>query len=179
MKLSLVCGVAVAALVSSAQADVVISFTNFTAAGFQFSQIATPGSLVGNITGVSVNATLTSSVGFTYADDLCVYIDVQPLSLNGLVQIGGFSDMFAAQRFFWATGDSPAAGTVVSGTATLAPAIAASTPNLGVWLGNGYGATGTSGTWTGTVTLHGVNAAPTPGAIALLGLAGFVARRRR
>ena len=50
-----------------------------------------------------------------------------------------------------------------------------------VWIGNGYGATGTSGKWTGTVTLHGVNvvAVPAPGALALLGLAGLAGRRRR
>jgi hypothetical protein len=48
-----------------------------------------------------------------------------------------------------------------------------------IWLGNGYGAAGTSGTFTGTITLIGVNAVPAPGAIALLGLAGLAGRRRR
>jgi MYXO-CTERM domain-containing protein len=48
-----------------------------------------------------------------------------------------------------------------------------------VWIGNGYGAAGTSGTWTGTVTLHGVDFVPAPGAAALLGLAGLASRRRR
>ena len=48
-----------------------------------------------------------------------------------------------------------------------------------IWLGNGYGAAGTSGTWTGSITLVGVNAVPAPGALALLGVAGFAARRRR
>jgi hypothetical protein len=48
-----------------------------------------------------------------------------------------------------------------------------------IWLGNGYGASGTSGTFTGTITLIGVNAVPAPGAIALLGLAGLAGRRRR
>ncbi len=50
--------------------------------------------------------------------------------------------------------------------------------DLNVWIGNGYSFAGSSGTWTGTVTLHGVNV-PAPGAIALLGLAGLTARRRR
>ena len=48
-----------------------------------------------------------------------------------------------------------------------------------IWLGNGYGASGTSGTWTGSITLIGVNAVPAPGAIALLAAAGFAGRRRR
>ena len=49
-----------------------------------------------------------------------------------------------------------------------------------VWIGNGYGAAGTSGTWSGTLTLIGVTEnVPAPGAIALVGLAGLVGRRRR
>jgi MYXO-CTERM domain-containing protein len=48
-----------------------------------------------------------------------------------------------------------------------------------IWLGNGYGASGTSGTWTGSITLIGVNAVPAPGAVALLGVAGLAAGRRR
>lgn len=173
------CGVAAVALASSASADVVVSFTNFTATGFQFSQIAAPGAVVGSLTGVSIEATLIASTAFTYADDLCVYVDEIPLSLNGLAQIGGYSELSAAQRYFWPSGSSDALGTVVSGTVMLGSAIDMSIPNLSIWLGNGYGAAGTSGTWTGTVTLHGLNAVPTPGSIALLGLAGLAGRRRR
>ena len=50
-------------------------------------------------------------------------------------------------------------------------------PTMSIWIGNGYGAAGTSGTWTGSITLLGVT--PAPGAIALVGLAGLVGRRRR
>jgi hypothetical protein len=171
---------AVAALSSSAAfADVTISFTNFTATGFQFSQVAAPGTLSGSITGVSVNATLTASTNFTYADDLCVYLDVIPLSTAGLVQVGGYSDLSASQRYFWTTGGSDAPGTVVSGTVNFLTPVAMSTRDLSVYLGNGYGAGGTSGTWTGSITLLGVTAVPAPGAVALLGLAGLVGRRRR
>jgi MYXO-CTERM domain-containing protein len=55
----------------------------------------------------------------------------------------------------------------------------AANPTQSIWIGNGYGAAGTSGTWTGTITLLGVTAVPAPGAVALLGLAGFCSRRRR
>ncbi|MEI6879145.1 MAG: MYXO-CTERM sorting domain-containing protein, partial [Planctomycetota bacterium] len=48
-----------------------------------------------------------------------------------------------------------------------------------IWIGNGYSYAPTSGTWTGSITLLGVNAVPAPGAIALVGLAGLVGRRRR
>ena len=183
MKCSLLSGLAVAiassAASSLASADVTISFSNFSATGFQFSQIAAAGSLVGSLTGVSVNATLNASVGFTYADDLCVYVDVLPLSTAGMIQIGGFSELGAAQRYFWPSGGSDAVGTVVTGNVTFLSPADMSTPNLAIWLGNGYGAAGTSGTWTGSVTLIGVNQVPTPGAIALLAVAGLVSRRRR
>ncbi len=179
MRCLLPCGVAVAALASAASADVVLNFTNFVSDGFNFTQIAAPGSLVGSLTGVSVNAELLSSTAFTYADDLCVYVDVLPLSTNGMLQIGGYTDLGAAQRYFWPSGASDAVGTIVEGEVMLASSIDMTLPNLAIWLGNGYGAAGTSGTWSGTITLHGVNAIPAPGAIALLGLAGLAARGRR
>ena len=179
MRCMLVTGAAVAALTSAASADVVLNFTNFSATGFQFSQIVAPGSLTGMLTGVSVNATLLSSSAFTYADDLCVYVDVLPLSTLCMVQVGGYSDLGALQRYSWPNGASDAVGTVVSGAAMFTTAIDMSTPNIAIWLGNGYGAAGTAGSWTGSITLHGVEAVPGPGALALLMLAGFTARRRR
>jgi len=179
MRSMLFCGVAAAALSSAACADVVLSFSNFSATGFQFSQFAAAGTLVGNLSGVSVNAALVASAAFTYADDLCVYVDVLPLSTLGMVQIGGFSSLGAQQRYFWPTGASDAIGTAVVGTASFTTACDMSTPNLAIWMGNGYGAAGTSGTWSGTVTLIGVTLVPAPGAIALLGLAGLIGRRRR
>ena len=179
MRSMLFCGVAAAALSSAACADVVISFSNFSATGFQFSQFVAAGTLVGNLSGVTVNATLVASTAFTYADDLCVYVDVLPLSTLGMVQIGGFSNLGAQQRYFWPTGASDAIGTTVTGTAMFTTVCDMSTPNLAIWMGNGYGAAGTSGTWSGTVTLIGVTLIPTPGAIALVVLAGFVAGRRR
>jgi MYXO-CTERM domain-containing protein len=121
-------------------------------------------------------------VSFTYADDLCVYVDVAPLSTAGFLQVGGFSNLSAAQRYSWPNGGSSAPGTTVIGTVNLTTALAF-TGNAAVdgtiWLGNGYGASGTSGTWTGSITLIGVDAVPAPGAIALLGLAGLAGRRRR
>ena len=183
MKTVLAAGVAAAALVSAASADVTVTFTNQTWTGFNFSDLsAAYGGFSGTLTGVSVNATLNASVSFTYADDLCVYVDVQPLSTGGFLQIGGFSNLSAAQRYSWPNGGSNAPGTTVIGTVNLTTALAF-TGNAAVdgtiWLGNGYGASGTSGTWTGSITLIGVDAVPAPGAIALLGLAGLAGRRRR
>jgi MYXO-CTERM domain-containing protein len=179
MKTFIASGIAAAALVSAASADVTFSFTNQTWTGFNFTEAYAAGSLTGTLTGVSVNATLNASTNYTYADDLCVYINPSPLSLGGLLQVGGFSNLNAAQRYSWANGGDDAAGTPVTGTKTLTTAInMAANPTQSIWVGNGYGAAGTSGTWTGTITLIGVDV-PAPGAVALLGLAGFCSRRRR
>jgi hypothetical protein len=181
MKTVLASTVAAAALVSAASADVVVSFTNQTWTGFNFSDLtAAYGGFTGTLTGVSVNATLTASTAFTYADDICVYVDPAPLGTGGLLQVGGFSNLSATQRLFWANGASSAPGTTVIDSKSVNAIVFSGTgADPKIWLGNGYGAAGTSGTWTGSITLIGVNAIPAPGALALLGVAGFAARRRR
>ena len=180
MKTILAAGVAAAALVSAASADVTYTMTNQTWTGFNFTEAYAAGSLTGTLTGASVNASLNASTNYTYADDLCIYVAGTPLALGGMLQCGGFSNLNAAQRYSWANGGSDAPGTPVSGTVNFTTGIdMAANPTMSVWIGNGYGAAGTSGNWTGTITLIGVNAVPAPGAIALLGLAGLVGRRRR
>ena len=180
MKTILAAGVAAAALVSAASADVTYTMTNQTWTGFNFNEAYAAGSLTGTLTGASVNATLNASTAYTYADDLCIYVAGSPLALGGMLQCGGFSNLQATQRYSWANGGSNAPGTPVSGTVNFTTGIdMAANPTMSIWIGNGYGAAGTSGTWTGTITLIGVNAVPAPGAIALLGLAGLVGRRRR
>jgi hypothetical protein len=181
MKTVLASTVAAAALVSAASADVTVTFTNQTWTGFNFSDLtAAFGGFSGTLTGVSVNATLNASTNYTYADDLCVYVDVAPLSTGGLLQVGGFSNLSATQRLSWANGASSAPGTTVIDSVSVNPIVfSGSAADPIIWLGNGYGAAGTSGTWTGSITLIGVNAVPAPGAIALLGLAGLAGRRRR
>ncbi|MGA1266655.1 MAG: hypothetical protein ACO32J_05700 [Phycisphaerales bacterium] len=172
---------AAVALSSVAAADVTVEFAGATWAGFNFSNLTDIfGGFTGTLTGVSVNAVLDASTSFTYADDLCVYVDPLPLSGGGLLQVGGFSNLGAAQRVFWGNGASSAPGTTVVDTVAVNPIVfSGSVTDPAIWLGNGYGASGTSGTWTGSITLIGVNAVPAPGAAALLGLAGLVARRRK
>ena len=179
-KIALVAGLA-AAVAGTASADVTVTFTNQTWTGFNFTDLtATFGGFSGTLTGVSVNATLTAATNFTYADDLCVYVDAAPLSTGGLLQVGGFSNLSATQRLSWANGGSSAPGTTVIDSKSVNPIVfSGSAADPIIWLGNGYGAAGTSGTWTGSITLIGVNAVPAPGAIALLGLAGLAGRRRR
>ena len=179
-KIALVAGLA-AAVAGTASADVTVTFTNQTWTGFNFTDLSAQfGGFTGTLTGVSVNATLTASTAYTYADDLCVYVDVAPLSTGGLRQVGGFSNLNALQRVSWANGGSSAPGTtVIDSKSVNAISFSGTSADATIWLGNGYGASGTSGTWTGSITLIGVNAVPAPGAIALVGLAGLAGRRRR
>ena len=173
-------GASLAAIVGSvATADVTYSFTNQTWTGFNFTEAYVAGGLTGTMTGASINATLNASVSYTYADDLAVYIAGTPLALGGALQCGGYSNMQAAQRYYWPNGASSAPGTTSIGTVTFTTGVDMTGSTNSVWIGNGYGAAGTSGTFTGSITLIGVNAVPAPGAIALLGLAGLVGRRRR
>jgi hypothetical protein len=182
MKISAI-GASVAVVVASvASADVTYTFTNETWGGFDFSTAFGAGTLTGSITAVKANATLNDSVGYTYADDLCIYVAYNPIALGGLLQAGGFSNLQATQKYSWANGGSSAPGTVVSSTRLLNTAISmAANPNAIVYVGNGYGAAGSAGTWSGTITLVGVELAPVPapGAVALLGLAGAIGGRRR
>ena len=181
MKSVLAAGVLAAAVVSAASADVTYTLTNQTYTGFNFSEAAAAGSLTGVLTGASIDVTLNASVSFTYADDLCVYVAGSPLALGGMLQCGGFSNLNATpgNRYIWPNGGSSAPGTTSFGTVNFTTGIdMAANPTMSVWIGNGYGAAGTSGTFTGTITLHGVEV-PAPGAIALLGLAGLAGRRRR
>ena len=174
-------GASLAAIVGSvAAADVTYSFTNQTWTGFNFTEAYTAGGLSGTLTGATVNATLNASTNYTYANDLTVYVAGSPLALGGALQCGGFSPLNAAQRYSWANGASSAPGATVTGTVNFTTGIDMSaSPTLSVWIGNGYGSAGTSGTFTGSITLLGVTAVPAPGAIALVGLAGLVGRRRR
>ena len=179
-KIALVAGL-VAAVAGTASADVTVTFTNQTWTGFNFTDLSAQyGPLFGTLTGVSVNATLNASTAYTYADDLCVYVGVAPLSTGGLLQVGGFSNLSALQRLSWANGGSSAPGTtVIDSKSVNAISVSGTSADATMWLGNGYGASGTSGTWTGSITLIGLYCCPAPGAIALVGLAGLAGRRRR
>jgi len=173
-------GASLAAIVGSvATADVTYSFTNQIWTGANFNEAYAAGSLSGTLTGATVNATLNASTSYTYANDLTVYVAGTPLALGGALQCGGFSNLQAAQRYSWANGASSAPGTTVTGTVNFTTGLNMTGSTNSVWIGNGYTAAGTSGTFTGSITLLGVNAVPAPGAIALVGLAGLVGRRRR
>jgi hypothetical protein len=145
---------------TAACGDVTYQFTSVNFGGFSFTRIFPhPPGLSGDLVSVTVNATMASSVGGTFANDLCVYIDPLPFDGAGLVQVGGRTEFGAVQRQVWPNGASSAPGTVVSGTVLLNTPVSfsGSSADPAVWIGNGWNAAGVSGVWTGTVTLVGVN----------------------
>jgi MYXO-CTERM domain-containing protein len=177
--INLIAAAAASGLVGAASADVVISLTSQTFNAFEFALAQPAGSLSGILTGATIDVTLENSVAYTYADDLCLYLDSGDLGFNGALQIGGYHTLFATQRYFWPNGNSNKLGTMSAGAVEIAVPIDFDGSDLNVWIGNGYSYPGSSGTWSGTVTLHGVSVIPTPGSIALLGLSALAARRRR
>ena len=169
-------GVAAAAsLAAAASAEIDLVFENFQAAGSQFS-LTDENAVEGSLDFANGDFVLNADgENFTWCDDLCVMIASADLS-DLLVQIGGYSDYGAANRFTWATGSSGTAGTAGGGSIDTG---SIDCTGYYVWLGNGYGGGGV-GDWSGAIQLGGsIDYVPAPGALALLGLGGLVARRRR
>ena len=155
--------------VNAAHADMIINLSslpaNGTYNGYVFDKALAPGSFSGTLTSVSNNVTLTASTNYTYADDLTIYVAPLPLTTGGLLQVGGFSNLNAGQRFGWSNGGSSTPGTTSIGTVGITTPItfnSSTNSAQAIWIGNGYGANGTSGTWTGTLTLHGITAGAPP-----------------
>ena len=169
--------------VNAAHADMIINLSslpaNGTYSGFSFDEALAPGSFSGTLTSVSNNVTLTASTNFVYADDLTIYVAPVPLTTGGLLQVGGFSNLNAGQRFGWSNGGSSTPGTTSIGTVGITTPItfnSSTNSAQAIWIGNGYGAGGISGTWTGTLTLHGITAVAPPASVpepSTFGLLGF------
>lgn len=179
--------------VNTARADIIINLNslpgNGTYGGFLFDQALAPGSFTGTLTSVSNNVTLTASTNETYADDLTIYIAPVPLTPGGLLQVGGFTSLGATQTYMWANGGSSAVNTTSINNQSLRTPItfnSGTNANQSIWIGNGYGEAGTSGTWTGNLTLHGLNAGtapaavPEPSSLAIIGVGavGLFLRKR-
>ena len=182
--------------VNAAHADMIINLnslpSNGTYAGFNFDMALAPGSFSGTLTSVSNNVTLTASTLYTYADDLAIYVAPVPFAGGGMLQVGGFSNLGAGESKTWSNGGASAVGTTSIGTVAITTPItfnSSTNSAQAIWIGNGYGAAGTSGTWTGTLTLHGLTAnnppappasVPEPSTFGLLGFGavGLFLRKR-
>lgn len=165
--------VAATGLAATAQADVVIEIDHSWegAVGQFFYNV---GDLQGTITGMSVDATLTSGDELAWASDLGVMLIAGDSTADPyLTQVGGFSD-FGADEFHrsWnVTDENPLQATVILDTPIDASMVS-------VFIGNFYSFNFLT-FWEGTITLHGASVVPAPGALALLGLAGVAGAPRR
>lgn len=160
-----------------------LSFSNQTLTEFQFIPWLPQDSLESDarLLTVSVNATLLASTLDTFANDLTIYVDRLPLfGSGGRLQVGGTSNLQAANRLAWANGASQTAGTTVIDSKDVS-AFNISIADAQVWYGNGFGSAGNSGTFTGTVSLTYFTAVPEPTSIALvcIGIASAAVRLRK
>lgn len=148
---------------AQAFADLTYQFQALYLGGMQFTRIYGNAPLpAGTFRAVTVNAVLQASSNFTYANDLCLYVDPLPLGPGGRLQVGGYSSLGAAQSYQWANGNSSASGTVVSGTVNFTTPIVfvGTSADPAIWLGNGYAGGNNFGSWSGTITLVGLNPVP-------------------
>ncbi|MDG2221940.1 MAG: PEP-CTERM sorting domain-containing protein [Rubripirellula sp.] len=165
----------------------VFNVTDFSASGNEFTEIFSTGELTGTVTDVEVDLVITGSVNFTWGDDFTILIKPSGATAPAL-QAGGFSDLGANERISWANGASGDDGTTIRDSQSLDTEIAAP---FSVSIGNGY-ASGGNGTWNGTLTLVGVDAAsaspaspaslvPEPTSLAIFGIGalGMTGTRRR
>ena len=160
---------------SVAMGEIDILFEGVSYVGSEFERLSDD-MLTGSLDSAAGDFILDSEgENFTWCDDLTVLIG----NFDGtelLVQIGGYTDLAAANRFTWPTGASGDAGTVGGGEIEIG---GIDVSGYSLWLGNGY-VPGGAGVWTGAIDLTGsIDFVPAPGALALLGLGGLAARRRR
>ena len=172
-------GVASAAVVASASADVTYSFdTGADPTAFPgLSVIALQGDLSGTLTGMAITVDFYDSANpdDVWASDLLVAVSdgaSSGIEYGGYDASFGFVDggSFSWNRTYGIYSASFSGSPFAINGGTLAVA-------------NGY-VNSLGGSWRGTITLYGVDVvppvpAPGAGAAALLGLAGLTGRRRR
>lgn len=181
-----------AAIAENAHADVTVNFSRLSIGAYEYIDLTTLYSgfaATGTLTGVRACLTLNDSAGLVDCNEFSVYIDSPPLSTGGLLQIGQYINLSAAQRYFWQTGGSSLAGTTMDETVTLTSAIyvpADDPTTLGPRIYFGCNNINAGGIWSGSVTFFGLDGydggdpcVPAPGAIAVLALGGLARRHRR
>jgi|SaaInl4_150m_RNA_FD_contig_41_98112_length_621_multi_5_in_0_out_0_1 hypothetical protein len=130
--------------------EATLTFDALAASGFVFS-LYSEDDLAGNITGAFGDFVMNEAgVDWNYCDDFTVIVATLDLS-EVILQVGGWDDTGAANRFGWPEGGSsdpgPGGGLVEFG-------LDIDVTGYYLFLGNGY-ASGGENTWTGTITLYG------------------------
>jgi hypothetical protein len=186
--------VASAPATSIARADITIHFTNKTFGADTFDEFVnySTGTVTGTLTKVAVNTTFSTSDTDLQVTDLNLYVDALPFDTEGRLRVGGTannpSSYNAEHHYQWLAGNNPPSPTQFTDEVTLVEPLAfTGDRNIDgtILFGNGYGFTGT---WSGSLTLVGLNfvpsnaaAVPEPASLTLLaaGTASLWARQRR
>ncbi len=163
-------GLASAAIAGTSAADVTIDYDTGNLLGLQvvgFDLSGYTGTLTGMTVVTNFYAAASSSV---WASDFLVAVSngTAGVSAGGYNAGFGFTDLggFSWSYSFGSYSSYKAANLDMAGNSGA------------LYLANGW-STSPGGSWSGSVTLHGLTAVPAPGALALLGLAGLASRRRR
>ncbi len=186
--------VAYSALGAVASADVTFTLNQSTFLCGQFfaaTDYSTATGFTGTLTGADINVTLNNSFGpgqRTWASDLTVRVTpTATYSTVGLVgSLGSSYGTIPESRWNWnAGGNTDLPGTLCIGPAMYVYGLESinltANPGYTLWIGNGWTSypEQSGATWTGTITLRGVNAVPAPGALALISAGGLLRSRRR
>lgn len=182
----------------TAQADIVIDLDDVAWLGGEFTMYFAPGGFEGTLEAISL-VDVVCDAG-PQGGALTAYLSAGPFDVDALaglpfepphggpLQVGGQAwplasvDLEAVEWGSWGSPQSP--HFVLNDTYALSDG-GLDVDGLGFMLGNGIAPPPSGGIeriWTGSVVLHGVNHVPSAGALALIGLAGLLARgvgRRR
>jgi len=166
-------GLAAAAICGASSADISVTFSSGALVGGQGILISL-GSISGTLTSAIADIQFTNLFSdSSWASDLLVGVS----DGNAVGSFGGFNLGFGGTDLGgFGSGSSSASG-FYSMLASNGGSLAMNGQGL-IAVYNGY--SGSSGaSYSGKITLKGLNAVPAPGAAALLGLAGLARSRRR
>ena len=163
-------GISAAAIAGFASADIVVNTGSQTLLGGEVVGFDL-GAISGSLTGISYSYSWTNDAGdSSWSSDMLIAVS----DGNVLVSVGGYNIGFGGISWGGLAG-SASSGSYSGSNAGSAVAMSGAGA---FYLANGW--SGSGGTTTDmTATLHGINAVPAPGALALLGLAGIAGTRRR
>jgi MYXO-CTERM domain-containing protein len=124
---------------------------------------------------IEIELAFTNNGGWTWAGDLLIgFMDPDGNS----AEFGGYDLTFGFESFgdFAASWDSSSSGTYTATLDLSFTGLNYSSGGMYVYMMDGYSGGAETDNWSGTFTFQDM---PAPGALAVLGLAGFAARRRK
>ena len=162
-------GVSVAAIAGFAPADITVDVAEVSLLGSSY-VYTDLGAVSGTLTGISYVYSWSNDTGdSSWSSDMLIGVS----GGASMVSVGGYNVGFGGSSWGGLNGSAGTGSYSGSASGSMAMNGAA-----GFWWVNGWSSSAGT-TSSGTFVLHGINAVPAPGALALLGLAGIAARRRR